>query len=404
MICGRTSTAVQPSADADRGCEPSGGRRADTSLAATATQAPPQTVARIGTRQSRCSDEQPDRRVRSGDQRVDHRVVEPAEPARDRRRPRAAVEQAADAEHRSDAQRECRRRCARNTRVRRQDDGDRGRDRGEEGKLVRDASEPRSRTSVASACDQESSRARSVDADRGTEVGRCSSNPRCCGRISAAPVVRAPHPHDSTGRLSALFRRCVPETLTAQETRLVQPVPAARPSDISDDLPAVPVQIEFLTESHLLGRLQLVDAAVRILECEERRHITLIDTLGANLKDGKPWATLHVFVAVGRGRLSGVSARSRSLITVSPLHAVPPQNPRSRMSKRTERSDEPNPFDSRRTTRVVMFTPRNPGPTDGARGSGREGRRRSACDGSNRRLRRAQSARLRVLSWPRSDA
>ena len=36
------------------------------------------------------------------------------------------------------------------------------------------------------------------------------------------------------------------------------------------------------------------------------------------------------------------------------------------MSKRTERSDEPNPFDSRRTTRVVMFTPRNPGPTDGA--------------------------------------
>lgn len=157
----------------------------------------------------------------------------------------------------------------------------------------------------------------------GLGVGRYSSNPRCCGRISAAPVVRAPHPHDSTGRLSALFRRCVPETLTAQETRLVQPVPAARPSDISDDLPAVPVQIEFLTESHLLGRLQLVDAAVRILECEERRHIPFIDTLGANLKDGKPWATLHVFVAVGRGRLSGVSARSRSLITVSPLHAVP---------------------------------------------------------------------------------
>jgi hypothetical protein len=36
------------------------------------------------------------------------------------------------------------------------------------------------------------------------------------------------------------------------------------------------------------------------------------------------------------------------------------------MSKRTERSDEPNPFDSRRTTRVAVFTPRNPGPVAGA--------------------------------------
>lgn len=35
------------------------------------------------------------------------------------------------------------------------------------------------------------------------------------------------------------------------------------------------------------------------------------------------------------------------------------------MSKRTERSDEPNPFDSRRTTRVVVFTPRNPVPAAG---------------------------------------
>ena len=36
------------------------------------------------------------------------------------------------------------------------------------------------------------------------------------------------------------------------------------------------------------------------------------------------------------------------------------------MSKRTERSDETNPFDSRRTTRVVVFTPRNPVPAAGA--------------------------------------
>jgi len=36
------------------------------------------------------------------------------------------------------------------------------------------------------------------------------------------------------------------------------------------------------------------------------------------------------------------------------------------MSKRTERSDEASPFDSRRTTRVVVFTPRNPVPAAGA--------------------------------------
>jgi hypothetical protein len=90
------------------------------------------------------------------------------------------------------------------------------------------------------------------------------------GRISAAPVARAPQTHDSTGGL---------EALTAEEAWLIQPVPAACSPDIADDLPAVSVQIELLALSHLLGRLQLVDAAVRILEREERRHIRLIDTL-----------------------------------------------------------------------------------------------------------------------------
>lgn len=75
------------------------------------------------------------------------------------------------------------------------------------------------------------------------------------------------------------------EVLTAEEPGLPQAVPAARWSDIADDLPAVSVQIEFLTGPPLLGRLQLVDAAVRILERQEGRHITLIDTLRANLKD-----------------------------------------------------------------------------------------------------------------------
>jgi hypothetical protein len=96
------------------------------------------------------------------------------------------------------------------------------------------------------------------------------------GRISAAPVVEAPHLHDITGVL---------ETLAAQEARLLQPVPAACTSDIAHDLPAMPVQMEFLTESPLLYRLQLVDPAIRILEREERRHIPSIDTLGVNLKD-----------------------------------------------------------------------------------------------------------------------
>jgi hypothetical protein len=43
--------------------------------------------------------------------------------------------------------------------------------------------------------------------------------------------------------------------------------------------------------------------------------------------------------------------------------AVQPQNPRSRMSKPTERSHEQKPFDSRRTKRVTLVTPRNPVPT-----------------------------------------
>ena len=75
------------------------------------------------------------------------------------------------------------------------------------------------------------------------------------------------------------------KALAAQETRLLQPVPAPCTSDIADDLPAVPVQMEFLAESPLLGRLQFVDAAIRILEREERRHIPFIDNPSANLKD-----------------------------------------------------------------------------------------------------------------------
>ncbi len=62
------------------------------------------------------------------------------------------------------------------------------------------------------------------------------------------------------------------------------------------------------------------------------------------------------------------------------------------MSKRTERSDEPNPFDSRRTTRVVMFTPRNPGPTDGAAAPDEKDDADRPVTAADRRLRSAQSA------------
>jgi len=86
------------------------------------------------------------------------------------------------------------------------------------------------------------------------------------GRIVAAPVAVAPQSHDSTVSLrSPVFV----EGSAAEETRLLQPVPAARAPDIADDLPTVSVQIEFLADPYLLGRLQLVDAAVRILERKE---------------------------------------------------------------------------------------------------------------------------------------
>ena len=58
MICGRTSTAVQPSPTLIAGASQVGGL-AQTSLTTAARHAPPQTVARIGTRQSRCRTSSP---------------------------------------------------------------------------------------------------------------------------------------------------------------------------------------------------------------------------------------------------------------------------------------------------------------------------------------------------------
>jgi len=61
--------------------------------------------------------------------------------------------------------------------------------------------------------------------------------------------------------------------LTAQKTRLLQAVPAARPPDDAYDFPAVSVEIELLALFHLLGRLELMRSAVGILEREKRGHI-----------------------------------------------------------------------------------------------------------------------------------
>lgn len=82
----------------------------------------------------------------------------------------------------------------------------------------------------------------------------------------------------------------------------------------------------------------------------------LIDTLRENLKK----ARLDGLVAVGRGRPSDSQLGSRFSSSRLRSTRFNPQNPRSRMTKSTERSHEQNPFDSRRTNRVSLITPRNP--------------------------------------------
>ena len=107
-----------------------------------------------------------------------------------------------------DAQRERRPCRAGNATVRRQRDGDRGRNGGEEGNLMRDASEPRPRPAVALAIGGRlfavTARqvihppGRSFGADLWLRSAGCSSNPRRCGRTSGADRYGATI-HDSTG-------------------------------------------------------------------------------------------------------------------------------------------------------------------------------------------------------------
>lgn len=73
------------------------------------------------------------------------------------------------------------------------------------------------------------------------------------------------------------------------------------------------------TRTHAFGRW-----GTRAIEATSHR---LIDTVRIELKGrlASLMARLHAVVAVGRGRLSGYSARSRSFVTTSPLHAAQPQ-------------------------------------------------------------------------------
>ena len=92
---------------------------------------------------ARMEHEQDDRRVRAGDQRVDHRVVDPAQPQLRLGLPVDAVEEHADAEHPGDArgERDCR--GAGNRALRRDGERHAGGERDDERDLMRHASQAR---------------------------------------------------------------------------------------------------------------------------------------------------------------------------------------------------------------------------------------------------------------------
>ena len=131
----------------------------------------------------RADDEQPDRRVRAGDQRVDHRVVETSHPQRGPRCPREPVEEAADAEHRDDAGRKRDRGRARHGSVRRDRECHTEGHGDEECELLRHTAQARSGRAVAGrlagggygrrmSVDLESSRRADCSVSRFTELSR----------------------------------------------------------------------------------------------------------------------------------------------------------------------------------------------------------------------------------------
>ena len=104
-ICGRATTTSHPSVTQTTGASQIGAL-CQTSFASGGDQRPAPRRREERHPPARVHDEQPDRRIRARDERVDHRMVEPPHPKRCARRPREAVEQTADAEHRRDAHRE----------------------------------------------------------------------------------------------------------------------------------------------------------------------------------------------------------------------------------------------------------------------------------------------------------
>ena len=160
--------------------------------------------------------------------------------------------------------------------------------------------------------------ARSVDADHVNEVGRkCSSNPRDCGRISAASGAMTPRPNDSTARP---LLRCRYARLTRTDGR-----EGAASSACSGRLslgrrrrPSSGVRTDRTPRLVSSPRPTRVRGFGRS-DTEARGATThqLIDTLRENLKE----ARLEGLVAVGRGRPGGSQLGSQFILT-SPLHAV----------------------------------------------------------------------------------
>ena len=139
-ICGRTMHGDPAERDARRGAT-HGGAAAETSFSRPRGSAPPQTVGQDRHPPGRVEDEEPERRVGSGDQHVDRRVVEAPDPSRALRCPRAAVEEAADTEQQDDACSKGNRRRCRHRAVRRERKCDAKRNGRDEGELVRHAAQ-----------------------------------------------------------------------------------------------------------------------------------------------------------------------------------------------------------------------------------------------------------------------
>ena len=147
-ICGITITESHPRATQTAGATQIGALR-QTSFARGRDQraAPHRRQQRHSP--GRVDDEQPDRSVGAGDERIDRRVVESTHPASCARRPGEPMEQPADAEHHRHARRKRNGGCTRDDAVRGKRQQDAKGNRDEERQLMRDAAQTRPGRAVA---------------------------------------------------------------------------------------------------------------------------------------------------------------------------------------------------------------------------------------------------------------